>query len=188
MNINYNKVFAQINDCCEKYNQDRNKLRVFAVSKGQDAEKIRQVYDLGQRYFAENYCDELILKAEKLNIPNIYWAYIGTLQSNKVQRIVKLCSEIQTVASLKHVRYVAKYARFYKKVPYPIFIAVNSMAEEKKSGITWLEAEKLSQQISEEFPELSLQGAFVIPPKDISESNGDEILTFLDNCVKKPMI
>ena len=37
-----------------------------------------------------------------------------------------------------------------------------------KTGSSWQQAKLLSVQIKKEFPELSLQGVFVIPPKELN--------------------
>jgi pyridoxal phosphate enzyme (YggS family) len=109
--------------------------RLVAVSKGQDVTKIRALYQRGQREFGENYLQELEEKAEALSdLQDLRWIFVGQLQSNKIQRIVRLAAEIQSVASEKHLRYIDRYARDCGKTPFPVFVEVNIDREAAKSG------------------------------------------------------
>ncbi|MDE5009194.1 YggS family pyridoxal phosphate-dependent enzyme, partial [Francisella tularensis subsp. holarctica] len=56
---------------------------------------------LGQLYFGENYFQELEQKAQKL--PHLRWHLIGSLQSRKIQHIVKYASSIQSVENIEHL-------------------------------------------------------------------------------------
>src|SRR5688572_20856763 len=57
-----------------------------AVSKTKPVEAIRELYDLGQRDFGENYVQELADKQHQLP-QDIRWHFIGHLQTNKVKYI-----------------------------------------------------------------------------------------------------
>ena len=62
----------------------RSVPRLVAVSKFKSAALVREVYDLRQRHFGENYVQELLEKAPQLP-GDIAWHFIGQLQSNKVE-------------------------------------------------------------------------------------------------------
>ena len=71
-----------------KFNSISEKLKshqkLIAVSKGQDLEKIKQLYDIGHRDFGENFLQEL--KEKKAILPSdIRWHFLGNIQSNKVK-------------------------------------------------------------------------------------------------------
>ena len=63
----------------DKFNNISEKLKshqkLIAVSKGQDLEKIKQLYDIGHRDFGENFLQEL--KEKKICCPRtldgIFW-------------------------------------------------------------------------------------------------------------------
>ena len=57
-----------------------------AVSKTKPVDAIRELYEIGQRDFGENYVQELLEKQGKLPA-DIRWHFIGHLQSNKVKHI-----------------------------------------------------------------------------------------------------
>ncbi len=143
----YHKTLKRIKKAVNERQGFSGEVRLLAVSKKQEITKIRELYDLGHRYFGENYGTELISKAEALQDLEILWAYIGQLQSNKIQKIVFWASEIQSVTTLKHIRYISRYAKEFNKAPYPIFINVNVGDEASKTGISWEDAEILQEEI-----------------------------------------
>ena len=81
--------------------------KLVAVSKTKPTEMVIEAYDAGQRIFGENYVQELSEKSVDPEIlqkcPDIQWHFIGTVQSNKVPKIVKAKNihVVETIASLK---------------------------------------------------------------------------------------
>src|SRR4030095_3005355 len=89
----------------EKYQQIIKELgltntTLVAVSKTKPVGDIKEMYELGQRDFGENYVQELVDKQSQLPT-DIRWHFIGHLQSNKVKYIASFISLIQGVDSLK---------------------------------------------------------------------------------------
>ena len=82
------------------------KALLVAVSKVRTVEEIRELYDMGQRDFGENYVQELIEKQSKLP-SDIRWHFIGHMQSNKVKHIAPFVYLIQGVDSYLVVHNVA---------------------------------------------------------------------------------
>ena len=78
-----------------------NYVDVIAVSKKQSIEKIKILKALGIKKFGENYAQELSQKAELLKGSNLEWHFIGPIQSNKCDQIVKHSSLIHSVAREK---------------------------------------------------------------------------------------
>lgn len=76
------------------------KATLVAVSKTKPVEDIRELYDLGQRDFGENYVQELLEKQPQLPA-DIRWHFIGHLQSNKVKYIAPFVHLIHGVDSYK---------------------------------------------------------------------------------------
>lgn len=80
-----------------------------AVSKVQPEALIKQLYDLGQRDFGENYVQELVAK-EAVLPKDIRWHFIGHLQSNKVKYIAPFVHLIHGVDSEKLLLEINKEA------------------------------------------------------------------------------
>lgn len=145
--------------------------RLMAVSKGQSAAKMRCLYELGQRYFGENYLQELESKQTQLGELDIYWSFIGQLQSRKIPKIISLCKEIQSIASDKHLSILTRSLKDQGKQDFPIFLAVNADEEAQKKGFLKSEVVSVAENIEREFKDLiRLEGIMCIPsPKHLNE-------------------
>ena len=58
-------------------------ISLVAVSKYQNADSIRALYECGQRAFGENKVQDLRLKAQILDDVPLEWHFIGKLQDSK---------------------------------------------------------------------------------------------------------
>jgi len=109
------------------------KATLIAVSKTKPVEDIRELYDLGQRDFGENYVQELVDKQAVLP-PDIRWHFIGHLQSNKVKYIAPFVHLIHGVDSLKLLKEIDKQAGKLNKT-IDVLLQVHIAQEETKFGI-----------------------------------------------------
>lgn len=149
----------------------RPSARLVAVSKGQGAGKIRDLYHRGQRDFGENYLQELEDKAASLaDLTDLRWIFIGQIQSNKIQRIVRIASEIQSVSSEKHLRYIDRYGRELGKAPFPVFIEINIDREASKGGVT-VESLAAILTASATMQGIAVQGLMAIPASEWSDKD-----------------
>lgn len=169
---NFKQVQQRIRQSLAHCGRDVSSLRLVVASKGRSAIALRGLYDLGQRAFGENYFGELEGKACELADLDIDWVYIGALQSNKIKRLVSLCSEIQTLSSVKHGRYVARYAKELHKAPFSVYIQVNIGEERSKSGVLAADCLALAAEL-EAIDGLRLEGVMAIPPA--LNEDGDEL-------------
>lgn len=165
----FDLVLKRIASLSSAHGRNPHEVNLLAVSKTQPAERVRDVYSLGQRAFGENYAQELITKAEQLKDCAIEWHFIGHLQSNKIKKIVEHAACIQTVTDFRHAGLIAKAAREFGKVPFSIYIEVNAGAEADKAGVSLGEAESLAERIQRELPELKILGLMAIPPAEYQD-------------------
>jgi PLP dependent protein len=127
-------------------------VTLVAVSKTKSVEEIKELYDLGQRDFGENYVRELAEKQSQL--PNdIRWHFIGHLQSNKVKQIAPFIHLIQSVDSLKLLREINKQAQKHNRV-VNCLLQVHIAREETKFGLDEIELEALINTNAIELHEL----------------------------------
>jgi len=166
---NLQLVQQRIEVACNELHRDPEEIRLIAVSKTHTADAVRAAYEQGQKWFGENYVDELIEKHVALQGLEIQWSFIGTLQSNKLQKLVRFADEIQTVASLKHAQFIQRYALEFKKIPYPIFICVNLENESQKSGVSFEDIKPLVSEIQKQCPDILIKGLMAIPPAKYSD-------------------
>lgn len=122
-----------------------NKEVLVAVSKIQPIHLIRQLYDLGQRDFGENYVQELLAKEAELP-KDIRWHFIGHLQSNKVKYIAPFVHLIHGVDSEKLLAEINKQALKNER-RIRCLLQVHIAEEETKFGFDEEEVKNLITRI-----------------------------------------
>lgn len=111
-----------------------------AVSKIRSVEEVENVYQMGQRIFAENRAQELLEKAPVL-AKDIEWHLIGHLQTNKVRSIMPYVSCIQSLDRLNlWDKIQEEAARSGKKIK--CLLQIKIAAEETKYGWSFEELNK----------------------------------------------
>uniref|UniRef100_A0A1B0B1I8 Pyridoxal phosphate homeostasis protein n=1 Tax=Glossina palpalis gambiensis TaxID=67801 RepID=A0A1B0B1I8_9MUSC len=142
-----------------------------AVSKTKPIEMIIDAYSVGQRHFGENYVQELVDKSQHPEIlqkcPDIKWHFIGHLQNNKVNKILKLPNIhlIQTVDTEKlanNLNNSWKKLEIDNKQPLRVLIQINTSGEDAKNGIEPNEASRLYKHIRENLTNLRVDGVMTI--------------------------
>lgn len=130
----------------ELYFQLRDQLNksgvtLVAVSKTKPVEDIRELYELGQRDFGENYVQELVEK--QVQLPNdIRWHFIGHLQSNKVKYIASFVHLIHGVDSASLLKEINKQGLKNDRV-IDCLLQVHIAQEETKFGLDEKELDEL---------------------------------------------
>lgn len=144
---NYHKIKAQIPENVE----------LVAVSKFHPVEKIKEVYDCGQKVFGENKVQELLTKVNELPA-DIQWHLIGHLQTNKVKYIAPFIDTIQSVDSEKLLIEINKEAaKNNKKIK--VLLQVKIAEEETKYGLEILEAKEIfSNYLEHQYPNIEILG------------------------------
>lgn len=105
-----------------------------AVTKNQPIAALQQLYDAGQRIFAENRVQDLAVKHPQLP-PDVAWHLIGHLQRNKVRQVVPLVSCIQSVDSPQLLYDINRHAAQIDR-PIDVLLQVHIAAEATKFGFT----------------------------------------------------
>lgn len=108
-------------------------ITLVAVSKTKPVEAIKQLYELGQRDFGENYVQELADKEQQLP-KDIRWHFIGHLQSNKVKQIAPFVHLIHGIDSFKLLKEVNRQAEKNDRVIH-VLLQVHIAREESKFGL-----------------------------------------------------
>lgn len=141
--------------------------RILAVSKLQPIDKIRSLYDLGQREFGENYVQEANQKMDALqDLKDLKWHLIGHLQKNKVKVSVGRFDLIHSVDSMELAQAINRQAESLS-LTQKILLEVNLADESSKTGFSL-------EQLKKDFPALCalknvrIEGLMTMPP--LSES------------------
>lgn len=137
-------------------------VKIVAASKYVDAQAIRDLYAIGQRAFGENKVQDLTTKAEILEELPLEWHFIGTLQKNKINQLLAVRPHmIHSIDSLD-LAHALQERLAHKNQTLRALVQVNSAYEETKSGFTPEEFVEQYEQISQQCPNLHLQGIMSI--------------------------
>ncbi|XP_066449095.1 pyridoxal phosphate homeostasis protein [Eleutherodactylus coqui] len=143
--------------------------RVVAVSKTKPADMVIDAYSHGQRYFGENYVQELVEKASDANIlsscPEIKWHFIGHLQKHHINKLVAVPNLhlLETIDSVKLADKVnASWQRKGSPEKLKVMVQVNTSSEESKHGLHPSDTVELIRHLREKCPGLEFVGLMTI--------------------------
>jgi len=131
---------------------DLNRVTLVAVSKTKSVEEIKELYDLGQKDFGENYVQELSEKQSQLP-KDIRWHFIGHLQSNKVKQIAPFIHLVHAVDSLKLLQEINRQGKKNDRV-IDCLLQVHIAREETKFGLDENELKTLASTNANELHQL----------------------------------
>ncbi|PCI59950.1 MAG: YggS family pyridoxal phosphate-dependent enzyme [Gammaproteobacteria bacterium] len=168
-------IEQQILQACQKNDRKFNEVCLLAVSKTKPNALIEQAYQAGQRHFGENYCQEALEKINQLkHLNDIYWHFIGPIQSNKTKLISENFTWVHSVERLKIIDRLntqrGEYCAVYSdKPPLNICLQVNISQEPSKSGIMPEQVDEFAKRVTQS-AHLTLRGLMAIPQKNAPTS------------------
>lgn len=134
-------------------------VALIAVSKSFSTEEVQELYKQGQRAFGENRVQELARKNEILQKETLIWHFIGRLQTNKINHLLKIPFHLwQSCESLEMAKEVDKRSDRIINV----LLQVNSAEEASKQGIPPALALEEYLKIQENCKNINLQGIMSI--------------------------
>ena len=158
----YDQARERLRSALEAAGRAQDAAKLLAVSKTKPAAMIRQVWQLGQREFGENYLQEALEKQTELaDLDDIVWHFIGPLQSNKTRAVAEHFDWVHSVDRLKIAKRLSEQ-RPTHLAPLNICLQVNISREESKAGVRPEELEELAKEVST-LPNLHLRGLMAIP-------------------------
>ena len=158
---NVERVRAQIADAAKKAGRAVDEIKLVAISKTHEAEKVRLAFDAGQQLFGESRVQEARAKIPLL--PSAArWHFVGRLQRNKVRHALPLFELFHSVDSLDLARDMNRIAEEEGLRPR-LLLEVNVAGEGSKIGFA---PETLREQMETllELPRLTIEGLMTIPP------------------------
>jgi uncharacterized pyridoxal phosphate-containing UPF0001 family protein len=111
-----------------------SEVRLLAVTKTVEAEKINFAISKGVSLIGENRVNELLEKYDRLDKENLSVHFIGNLQTNKVKYIIDKVEMIHSVNSLRLAEEINKRAEQHNIV-MEVLIELNVGNEDTKIGI-----------------------------------------------------
>ncbi len=158
---NLERVLSNVAEAAAKAGRNRDDVQLIAVSKKQDAEKVRAVFDAGQPIFGESRVQEARAKIPLLPAA-ARWHFVGHLQKNKIRHALPLFELFHSVDSLALAQDLERIAEEEGLRPR-VLLEVNVAGEASKIGFA---PAALREQLEELLllVKLNIEGLMIIPP------------------------
>lgn len=158
---NLEQVLAAVLAAAAKSGRTAKDVQLIAVSKKQDADKVRLAFDAGQPMFGESRVQEARVKIPLLPSA-VRWHFIGHLQKNKVRHALPLFELFHSVDSLALAGDMERIAEEEGLRPR-VLLEVNVAGEGSKIGFS---PEKLRAAMEAllQLGRLEIEGLMTIPP------------------------
>ena len=126
ISANYAKIAQQVPDY----------VTIVVSCKTRTAEEIEEVINAGATDIGQNYVQEAgqIYSALRKKAAKVRWHMIGHLQTNKINKALRIFDVIQTIDSLEKAASIDKRVERTRKQIMPIFIEINIGSEDSKAG------------------------------------------------------
>lgn len=162
---NLNSVRERIENAAAKAGRDSSEIKLVAVTKKVEPERVIKSINLGINTFGENYAQEFRDKfkvLEKEVDQEIKWHFIGQLQKNKVKYVMGKVELIHSLDSLSVAEEINKRAE-NMGITVPVLIEVDTGGEESKGGINPSELEEFLKELRC-LSSIDVQGLMTMPP------------------------
>lgn len=128
-------VHARIVAACARVGRDPASVRLLPVSKTVPEARIRNAYAAGCHTLGENKVQEAHRKWQALSdLPDLRWAVIGHLQTNKAKLVAEFASEFQTLDSLRVAEALDRRLQAEGRA-LDVLVQVNTSNEASKFGL-----------------------------------------------------
>lgn len=166
---NIGNVLSNIKEACKKSDRNPNDVKLIAVTKTIDVERINAVLETGIGDIGENKVQEIMEKYDKIEY-NPQWHLIGHLQTNKVKYIIDKVDLIHSLDSLRLAEEINKRAKKINRI-MDVLIQINIADDDAKFGIEYNDINEFIKEIAS-FDNIRVQGLMSIVPY---ASNPEEV-------------
>lgn len=176
--MNYIKILQEI----------PKNVQVVAVSKYRSLDQIQALYEAGCRDFGENRVNEALEKSP--NLPSdIKWHFIGSLQKNKVNKVIGRFHLIHSVDTFELAEKISKASQEANLIT-SILLQVNTSGEISKQGLSIEEWRHLYNKTSQ-LEGINIKGLMTMAPltqdEDVIRNTFRQLKQFSDE-LKLPIV
>jgi pyridoxal phosphate enzyme (YggS family) len=162
---NYKRISVEIAEAKARYRSNDEMIRLMAVTKTVPPEIVNEAVTLGINLLGENRVQEFLSKKDSYKQAEIH--FIGSLQSNKVRKIIGLVNMIHSVDSMTLADEINRQSEI-SNTKTDVLIEINIGDEDSKSGVLIKDFDSLAEYI-QSLQNINLRGIMVIPPPGNSE-------------------
>lgn len=161
-------VLEKIAAAARRVDRSPDEVRLLAVSKTVETERLREAAAAGLLNMAENKVQEGHSKWNELADLGISWSMIGHLQTNKAKFVAEYASEFQALDSVRVAEALDRRLQTLGK-GLDVLIQVNVSGEDTKSGVAPGEVDSLLGQLAH-FDALNVRGFMTIARNSTDET------------------
>lgn len=157
----YRYIYEDVVATAHRCGRNPSEITLVAVSKGYSWEHVEPAYLEGCRHFGENRLPEALLKISQAP-QGIQWHMIGSLQRNKIRKVIGKFVMIHSVDTLEIAIRISECSQELGVVT-PVLLQVNTSGEASKHGLCadkWREVFDALVYL----PGISLEGLMTIAP------------------------
>jgi pyridoxal phosphate enzyme (YggS family) len=158
---NWQRLCGRIEEVKQK-NGITYDIEVCAATKTVPAGIVNYAAGLGLRRIGENRVSELLEKYDELDFGRLTADFIGTLQTNKINKLIGRVSLIQSLDSIRAACEIDRVSRS-KDCVTDVLVEINSGREQNKSGIMPEAAEEFFDKIIQ-YKNINVKGIMTIGP------------------------
>jgi len=124
-------------------------VTIVLSGKTRAVEQIEETIDAGAADIGENYVQEAgqMYSALQKKAAKVKWHMIGHLQTNKINKALRIFDVIQTIDSLEKAAAIDKRLEKVRKEVIPLYIEINIGSEFSKAGIKPADHEPFDEYI-----------------------------------------
>lgn len=154
-------LHARIAAACARVGRDPATVRLLPVSKTVPEARIRNAYVAGCRTLGENKVQEAHRKWQAMSdLPELRWAIIGHLQTNKAKLVAEFAGEFQALDSLRVAEALDTRLQALGR-PLDVLVQVNTSGEDSKFGLPPDEVEAFVKRLPA-FASLRVRGLMTL--------------------------
>lgn len=158
---NLDSVMERIEKAAQRSGRNARDIKLIAVTKTVEPEKILRIIDEGILDLGENRVQELTKKYDIID-RKCNWHLIGHLQTNKVKYIIDKVKLIHSVDRLELAQEINKRAQSHG-ITVDVLVQVNVSGEESKFGVALEEAREMVEKMSA-FSNIRIRGFMTMAP------------------------
>ncbi len=132
---NLASIRSRMDAAAHRAGRDPAHVRLLPVSKTKPQSTLRLAYAAGCRNFGENKVQEAYDKWQAMtDLPDLSWAVIGHLQTNKAKTVAQFASEFHALDSLRVAQALDRHLQAAGR-SLDVLVQVNTSAEASKFGL-----------------------------------------------------
>ncbi len=158
---NVKRIQERMEAAARRAGRNPEEIRLVAVCKTVDAERVLQAVRAGVRILGENYVQEAKKKIAGVE-HKVHWHFIGHLQTNKAKIAVRLFDMIHSVDNAELAQELNRAADQQGKA-LSILLQINLSGEATKFGASEKKIFQMAEAISR-MPALAVVGLMTLPP------------------------